>query len=245
VRSSRVSTSRRADGTNVRRAFAAAVAILTAYNVVRGLGAFGRFEDAAAVGLAITMLGVARYAGLGLPALGLARSDLRRGARYGMVALAVVSAVLVVAATIPATSGFLEDERADVSFAGIVFAVVVSELVVTVIPEELAFRGVLLGAGNALWSEGRATLLSSALFGLWHISPTLGTMSSNHATASAAASATGAAAVVLGTVAATFVAGMIFCWLRLRSRSLLAPVLAHLATNGAALLVAWFVVHAR
>jgi membrane protease YdiL (CAAX protease family) len=32
-----------------------------------------------------------------------------------------------------------------------------------------------------------------------------------------------------------------FAWLRLRSRSLVAPVLAHIATNGVALVVAWFV----
>jgi membrane protease YdiL (CAAX protease family) len=35
----------------------------------------------------------------------------------------------------------------------------------------------------------------------------------------------------------------VFCWLRLRSRSLIAPVMAHLATNGLALAVAWFTLH--
>ena len=44
----------------------------------------------------------------------------------------------------------------------------------TVVPEELAFRGLLL----ALLARGRgvraATLLSSGLFGLWHILPSLG-----------------------------------------------------------------------
>jgi membrane protease YdiL (CAAX protease family) len=36
---------------------------------------------------------------------------------------------------------------------------------------------------------------------------------------------------------------MVFCWLRLRSGSLIAPILAHVATNGLALTVAWFTVH--
>jgi len=49
--------------------------------------------------------------------------------------------------------------------------------------------------------------------------------------------------VVLGSVAVTFVAGLVFCWLRLRSRSLIAPIMAHVATNGLALTVAWFAVH--
>jgi CAAX protease family protein len=41
----------------------------------------------------------------------------------------------------------------------------------------------------------------------------------------------------------TACAGMVFCWLRLRSGSLIAPILAHVATNGLALAVAWFTVH--
>ncbi|MBV8951398.1 MAG: CPBP family intramembrane metalloprotease [Actinobacteria bacterium] len=57
-----------------------------------------------------------------------------------------------------------------------------------------------------------------------------------------AASTWGATVLVAAAVAITFAAGVLFCWLRLRSRSLLAPLLAHLATNGAAFVVAWFVV---
>jgi len=68
-------------------------------------------------------------------------------------------------------------------------------------------------------------------------------MSDNHVVAGAAASVAGQVLVVLGSVAVTFVAGLAFCWLRLRSGSLLAPIMAHVATNGLALIVAWFVVH--
>jgi membrane protease YdiL (CAAX protease family) len=49
--------------------------------------------------------------------------------------------------------------------------------------------------------------------------------------------------VVFGAVAVTFAGGLVFAWLRLRSRSLLAPVLAHAATNGLGLAVAWLAVH--
>jgi membrane protease YdiL (CAAX protease family) len=44
---------------------------------------------------------------------------------------------------------------------------------------------------------------------------------------------------VVGTVAATTTAGVAFAWLRLRSGSLLAPILAHIATNSLAFSVAW------
>ena len=49
--------------------------------------------------------------------------------------------------------------------------------------------------------------------------------------------------MVLVAVAVTSIAGLAFCWLRLRSRSLIAPIMAHIATNGLALTVVWFAVH--
>jgi uncharacterized protein len=121
----------------------------------------------------------------------------------------------------------------------------VSIVLLTAIPEEFAFRGVLLGSALRLWGPWRASLVTSALFGLWHIAPTLHTMSDNREFAGAAAHTGGQVLLVLGSVAVTFVAGLVFCWLRLRSRSLIAPVMAHVATNGLALTVAWFAVHQR
>jgi membrane protease YdiL (CAAX protease family) len=58
-----------------------------------------------------------------------------------------------------------------------------------------------------------------------------------------AGSAAGQVLLVLGAVLVTACAGLVFCWLRLRSGSLVAPILAHAATNGLALTVAWFTVH--
>jgi membrane protease YdiL (CAAX protease family) len=42
-------------------------------------------------------------------------------------------------------------------------------------------------------------------------------------------------------VAATALAGAVLCWLRLRARSLAAPAMLHLASNGLAYLLAWTV----
>jgi membrane protease YdiL (CAAX protease family) len=68
-------------------------------------------------------------------------------------------------------------------------------------------------------------------------------MSDNRAISSASNNFAGQVLLVTGTVVATFIAGLVFSWLRLRSRSLIAPILAHIATNGLALLIAWFVAH--
>ena len=100
--------------------------------------------------------------------------------RYGGVAFVLVTVVLVIVAVIPATSDFLEDSRADVSGPRLVFEIAVPILLLTVIPEEFAFRGVLAGSRSRIWSDRGAALATSMLFGLWHISPTLDTMSQNH-----------------------------------------------------------------
>lgn len=222
--------------------FLQTVAVLVAFNALRWFGLLGPPAVSMPL-LVLAVLLIARHNRLGARDLGLRRADLRAGLAYGAAAFGVVLAVLLVAVALPATNGFLHDSRAQISGGALVHGLVVSVLLLTAIPEELAFRGVLLGPALRLWGTWRGTLASSALFGLWHIGPTLHTMSRNSAVEDAAGSGAGRAAVVLGAVAVTFLAGLLFCWLRIRSRSLLAPVMAHLATNGLGLTVAWFALH--
>ena len=101
---------------------------------------------------------------------------MRAGLGYGAGAFGIVLLVLVVAAVIPATSGFLHDSRAQISGGRLLYELGVSIVLLTAIPEEFAFRGVLLGSALRLWGPWRASLITSALFGLWHIEPTLHTM---------------------------------------------------------------------
>jgi membrane protease YdiL (CAAX protease family) len=177
--------------------------------------------------------------------LGLSRMHARRGLGHGAAAFAVVLLVLVSAALVPLTEAAMHDSRGEIDGAHLARELLVTVVLLTAIPEEFAFRGVLLGAGVELWGAPRAALVVSALFGLWHVQPTLATMGGNAAVGGLTDSAAGRVVVVLGAVLATFVAGLVFAWLRLRSRSLIAPVLAHVATNGVGLLVAWVVVHAH
>jgi len=215
---------------------------LVLFSVARTFGVLG--PPAESIGLLIGALAlIAWFTGATLDDLGLGWADAREGLLYGAGAVALVLLVLVVAAVIPATNGFLHDSRAQISGDRLVYDLGVSIVLFTAIPEEFAFRGVLLGSGLRMWGPWRASLASSALFGLWHIAPTLHTMSDNHVFRGAAASVAGQVLLVLGAIAVTFVAGLAFCWLRLRSRSLIAPVLAHAATDGLALTVAWFTVH--
>ena len=228
------------------RCFLETVAVLVLFSAVRAAGLLeGPLRYVwVQMGLLIVVLAlVAWTAGATWADLGLDRTDAGAGLRYGAGAVGIVLLVLVLAAVIPATNGYLHDSRAQISGGRLLYELGVSIVLLTAIPEEFAFRGVLLGSAMRLWGPWRASVITSVLFGLWHIEPTLGTMRDNHATAGLSASIGGQVLVVLGAIAVTFVAGLVFCWLRLRSKSLIAPVMAHAATNGLALTVAWFTVH--
>jgi len=224
------------------RCFALAVAVLAVFAVARPFGLLGPTVLSVSVLTAVLAL-IAWSSGATSTDLGLGRADVRAGLLYGAAALGIVLLVLVVAAVIPATNGFLHDSRAQISGGRLLYEIGVPIVLLTAIPEEFAFRGVLLGSALRLWGPWRASLITSALFGLWHIAPTLHTMSDNREFAVAAALTGGQVLLVSGSVAVTFVAGLVLCWLRLRSRSLIAPIMAHIATNGLALTVAWFAVH--
>ena len=107
------------------------------------------------------------------------------------ISILIAALVLIVAAVIPVTNGFLHDSRAQIGGGRLLYELGASIVLLTAIPEEFAFRGVLLGSALRLWGPWRASLITSALFGLWHIAPTLHTMSDNRALGGASATAGG------------------------------------------------------
>ena len=193
---------------------------------------------AVGLGLAACLLAIARAARLTAADLGLARSMGPSGLRWGAAAAAVVAAAYALALLVPPVRQALPDSGGDVGRAALLGALVVVPLG-TVLPEELAFRGLLLallGRGHGMRA---ATLVSSGLFGLWHVLPSLGGGAANAAIAGAVGGdAAGTLLRVAVTVCFTFAAGVVLCVLRLRSGSLLAPVLAHWAVNGMGIIVA-------
>ncbi|MGZ8734443.1 MAG: CPBP family intramembrane glutamic endopeptidase, partial [Acidimicrobiia bacterium] len=115
--------------------------------------------------------------------------------------------------------------------------------IATALGEELVFRAALLGLFGRGRSRGIAVAASSALFGLWHILPTLESLGPAGTTEPGGAefgrrARAGRAALVTGVVVATAGVGAAFAALRLRSKSVLAPVVAHAGLNVAALIAA-------
>jgi membrane protease YdiL (CAAX protease family) len=113
------------------------------------------------------------------------------------------------------------------------------------VPEELVFRGALLGLIARRRSGITAAIATSALFGLWHILPTLDRIGSNPGTRDAQGDHLRIIAVVIAACTATTGAGLGFSWLRFRSRSVVAPILVHIAPNAAGFLGGWVVSRLR
>src|SRR5262249_8320841 len=132
-----------------RRCFGQAVAVLAGFAVARSFGLLGPAVISVSLLTAALAL-IAWSAGATRTDLGLAQADMRSGLLYGAAAFGVVLLVLVMAAVIPATNGFLHDSRAQIDGGRLLYKLV-TILLLTAIPEEFAFRGVLLGSALRLW----------------------------------------------------------------------------------------------
>jgi membrane protease YdiL (CAAX protease family) len=226
------------DGTERRRAATAlvvAIVALAAFDVLRGAVLPSVLHVPASVAMAFALIAVARAGGADARSLGLGRGTWAPGVRLGAIAFGLVTAVLLVGAALPATRGAFADEDADTSVGGMIAEALVAIPLGTVLLEEVAFRGCLLALGRRLTSTGRAVVASSVLFGVWHLVPALA--ASPGAPGPLADAPRGAEALAI--VGLTTLAGLAFCWLRLRSGSLVAPFLGHVATNSVAFTIAW------
>jgi uncharacterized protein len=188
-------------------------------------------------GAAAALLGIARAGGVSWAGLGLGRREVGSGIRTGAVAGACAAATVLAGAAAPATRGFFLDQRAaDAASRDDLAAGLARITFAGVPPEELIYRSALLGLWLGEGPQAGAVAWSSVLFGVSHIRPTLSTMSHTALNQHLADRPLRQAAFVAGNVAATSAAGAVFGWLRLRSGSVLAPLLAHVALNDSALM---------
>lgn len=192
---------------------------------------------------AVGLVALVRSRGLDWAELGLGRAHWKAGVGYALAAVVVVVAVVVVGALLPWTRPmFLNNRYATLSGALLASMIIIP--LQTVIPEELAFRGVLHGALSRAWGFRGVAAAGSLLFGLWHIATSLGLTSSNVGfTRLFGGGAVGMLAGVTLAVAATAAAGFVFSWLRRRSGSLIAPIALHWSLNGVGALAAAVVWH--
>ena len=189
------------------------------------------------VALGTFLVALARRDGCSWEDLGLDRRHLRRGLIVGGAAASAAVAGMLVGAASPVTRGLFDDARVPADAGGWerLYQTAIRIPVGTVAFEELAFRGVLLALLCRRLPTTAAMAVNSALFGLWHIVPTLATARVN------GIAGAGRVGLVIGSVLTTAVGGMVFCALRARGRHLLAPAILHLGFNDAGYLLAWWV----
>jgi membrane protease YdiL (CAAX protease family) len=210
---------------------AAAAAVLAyGYIIVRVVPAAAYVPvNLAAAGLAVALV---HARGAGWDDLGLAREKLGRGLRLGLLTVLPIAAVVATGVALTVSRKFFVEARfTDLDTARKLYELLVRIPLGTALSEELIFRGALLGLYLRRHTFLRAALLSSLVFGLWHVVGALAAVQSN-AAGEVLASPAARVGGVLATVVATGAAGMVFCWLRRRSGSVVTPAITHAALNG-------------
>ena len=210
---------------------------LAAYNNLAGLlRCPEKWYPAANLGATGAVLATAAATGLTATDLGLRRDRLAGGARSAGLPSAALGAGWLILAAVPATRPVLGDRRiTGLSGRDVAYQAMVRIPVGTVLWEETAFRGVLQASLSRILPCPAALAVTSGVFGIWHIRPTIDALRVNQVAASRRARL----GSVAGAVAVTAGAGLLLSGLRERSGSLAAPMLVHLAANSGAVLAAW------
>jgi uncharacterized protein len=161
---------------------------------------------------------------------GLAPQDVRRGILYGLAASLPVAATAAAGVLLAPTRGLYAGGRAATADPPrAAYDIFLRIPLGTALPEEVIFRGALLGVLSRQRSRASAVAISSLAFGLWHVAPALRRIKTTPVLA--ARSRTQKAAWVAATVGVTSAVGALFAVLRYRSRSLVAPWMVHTAAN--------------
>jgi len=197
-----------------------------------------------AVGSTVVLLALARGVGqLSWESLGFGRRHLASGLRWGGLVAGVVSLVLVAGVALPATRDLFRDGRVEeLSAWGALHAAFVRVPFGTVLLEEVAFRGVLPAMLARRLPRWRAIGVAAVLFGFWHVLPSLDLGTVNPVAADTIGGLP-RLVVVAGSVLSTAAIGVWFSFLRERTGSLVAPMLAHWSSNALGYLFAWAVIN--
>ena len=176
--------------------------------------------------------------GLNFEQMGLAFDKIWPGIYIALLAVAVIIIGTSIIAPIPFLRRFfLGDDLATASGKLISYEATIRVPFGTALIEEVLFRGVLLGLLLQHNSAPTAIIISSMIFGLWHIFPTIAMLENNKILAKANRDLRRRKyGSIIGVVIITSIAGAIFAWLRMISNSIVAPWLVHWSINSSGML---------
>jgi membrane protease YdiL (CAAX protease family) len=179
--------------------------------------------------------------GASLEDLGMAPADVPRGILYGLAAGLPLGAAIGGSAVAGISRDFYSVYTRE-SISGhsprrAAFEVFLRAPAGTALLEEVLFRGAMVAIFSSRRSPQSVAAITSILFGLWHIPPAL--RHSLPATERQVRPLDEIATWVVGSVVTTTAGGLFLSWLRRRSRSTIAPWIAHAAANGGGIAAAW------
>lgn len=190
------------------------------------------------IGISLVAIILGLSFGLDYSQMGLSVYSILPGIAVAFAATAIIIiGTLIISVIPPLRHYFLGNNLANASGKLIAFEAAIRIPFGTALVEEILFRGVLLGLLLVHHDSILAIVISAAIFGFWHIFPTINSLENNQVMAAKMNGQkiriTGA---VMGTVLITGVAGLVFGWLRLIAGSVIAPWLVHWSINASGVL---------
>jgi len=149
------------------------IAALAVLNVARQLLASGGVW--LSVVAAVALLVFARRSGLSWAQLGLGRDRFRSGGVWVLGAIVVVAGIYLASVVLPMTRPAFLDTRYHLGWSEALLTAFLVIPLGTILLEEVAFRSVLWGMLARHMTTWRVMLISSSLFGLWHVRAMVGT----------------------------------------------------------------------
>ena len=147
----------------------------------------------------------------------------------------LVVMILAAAAVSTVSPDLFLDQRHNKAPIEIFFYILFIIPLSSVLIEEVIFRGVIPFVLSKKSSIKSSYVVSSLMFGLWHV-VTAGSVSLNFARNQLIPEAVMVSSTI---VLFTFLVGLFFSWLRVRTKSLFAPIFVHWFSNGLGVLLAY------
>jgi uncharacterized protein len=186
--------------------------------------------------IAALLVAIGKLAGLTWTEMGMGKRAIVHGIIWAVGSVVAVAIVYGVALAIPGLHAVTGDPPHP---RQALFTALVEVPFATVLLEETAFRGVLFGLLDHDHAVAAVVVVSSLLFGLWHIAPSLQD-DGLRPPPRLAGHRLAVPLWMVGTVLFTALGGVVFCVLRVLSGSVFAAMGLHWATNGLGSLVQIF-----
>lgn len=214
------------------------IVLILLYSTVLYGAVKARFHLLLNVGITLLAIMLGISFGLTFEDMGLAFNKILPGLSIAFIAAFLIVLGTLIIAMIPfLRKFFLGDDLANASGKLITYEATIRVPLGTALIEEVLFRGVLLGLLLQHNSILISVLISSVIFGLWHILPTISMLENNKIIAKANRDLKHRHyASIIGVVLITTTAGIFFSWLRIISNSIIAPWLVHWSINSSGML---------